>query len=153
MVKKCYENCLTRDWQQCDHKNIPGTSHSTLHCMPGACSAHRNKRRTSVPTFFASVHLTTGKWREKKSYRASIENSTHDWKKPGLSLRIPHKRKKERAKKTQNAMEPNLYSNKTPSTTWTMMHPGKQQLNSFEEKIFYDPQGDSPARQGQILQT
>ena len=50
-------------------------------------------------------------------------------------------------------MEPNLYSNKTPSTRRTMMHPGKQQLNSFEEKIFYDPQGDSPAHQGQILQT
>ena len=35
----------------------------------------------------------------------------------------------------------------------TMTHPGKQQLRSFEEKIFYDPQGDSPASQGQILQT
>lgn len=129
----------------------PATPHYTA-CLEPALHIGTSEGRV-VPTFFASVHLTTGKWREKKSYRASIENSTHDWKKPGLSLRIPHKRKKERAKKTQNAMEPNLYSNKTPSTTWTMMHPGKQQLNSFEEKIFYDPQGDSPARQGQILQT
>lgn len=113
--KKCYENSLTRDWQQCDHKNILDTSHSTLHCVPGACCAHQDKRRMSVLKFIASVHLTTGKWREKKSSRASIGNCTRDWKKPWLSLRIPHKRKKEKVKKTPNTMEPNLYSNKTPS--------------------------------------
>lgn len=113
MVKKCYENSFDEGLGSSDHKNILDTSHSTLRCVPGACCVHQDKRRMSVLKFIKCLFIwPLGKWREKKSSRASIGNCT-DWK-PLTEFENTSQEKEGESKETPNTMEPNLYSNKTP---------------------------------------
>lgn len=135
--KKCYENSLTRDWQQCDHKNILDTNHSTLAaCLEPAVHIRTSKEWVSAK-FIASVHLTTGKWREKV-IRASIGNCTLV-KKTLTEFENTCKRKKEKVKKTPNTMEPNLCSNKTPSARPKIDASWKQQLSSLKKRYSTTP--------------